>query len=143
MVEKSNAVQASHPDRIVRGFLLCLSPLGGGMTASARQRSNRVPHLPKPVVDAQSCDRALTTATAASGPACSEEQDGGGGRNARATSSRLRAVLEYPPATHPRKSPAAASSAAIIQRAQERSRFAEPTLRQFVATRNTKNFIAC
>jgi len=27
------------PDRIVRGFLLALSPLGGGMTASARQRS--------------------------------------------------------------------------------------------------------
>jgi len=39
-VEKSNAAGASHPSRIVRGFLLCLSPLGGGMTASARQRSN-------------------------------------------------------------------------------------------------------
>jgi len=35
---KTNAVRASHPDRIVRGFPLALSPHGGGTTASARQR---------------------------------------------------------------------------------------------------------
>lgn len=44
---------------------------------------------------------------------------------------------------HPRESPAAAVSAAIIRRAQERSRFAEPTLSQIVAPRNTKKFRPC
>jgi len=38
---------------------------------------------------------------------------------------------------------AAAGSAAIIRQAQETSRFAEPTLRHFVAPRNTKNFPPC
>ena len=38
---------------------------------------------------------------------------------------------------------AAAGSAAIIRQAQETSRFAEPTLRQIVAPRNTKNFPPC
>ena len=63
--------------------------------------------------------------------------------NARATSSRFRAFLECPPAIHPRESPAAAGSAAIIRRAQELSRFAEPTLIHFVAARNTKTFPRC
>jgi hypothetical protein len=44
---------------------------------------------------------------------------------------------------HPRESPAAAVSAAIIRRAQERSRFAEPTLSQIVAPRNTKKLHSC
>jgi hypothetical protein len=53
-----------------------------------------------------------------------KEQIGGGGRNARATSStRLRAFLDFPPAIHPRESPAAAGSAAIIRQCQETSRF--------------------
>ena len=38
---------------------------------------------------------------------------------------------------------AAAGSAAIIRQAQETSRFAEPTLRQFVVPRNTKNSAPC
>jgi hypothetical protein len=67
----------------------------------------------------------------------------GGGRNARATSSRSRTVLGCPSVTHPCGSPAAASSAAIIRPVQECSRFAEPTLRQVVAGRNTKNCFAC
>lgn len=49
----------------VRGFLFCFSPLGGGMTASAEQRSKRVPHLPKPVAD--SSPRGLESATATVG----------------------------------------------------------------------------
>jgi hypothetical protein len=44
---------------------------------------------------------------------------------------------------HPRKSSAAAGSAAIIRRAQERSRFAEPTLSHIVAPRNTKKLFRC
>ncbi len=50
---------------------------------------------------------------------------GGGGRNARATSSRLRAFPECPPAVHPRKSPAVAGSAAIIQQARNAHVFAD------------------
>jgi len=77
------------------------SPLGGGMTASARQRSAKgVPHLPKPVPGR---DLAITLATAAvaNGPACSYEQAGGGGRNARATSMRSRASSGMSPGDSP------------------------------------------
>jgi hypothetical protein len=73
----------------------------------------------------------------------SKLQDGGGGRIARATSRACARFLECPPAIHPRESPAAAGSAAIIRQAQELSRFAEPTLRQIVSTRNTKNLPRC
>ena len=45
---------------------------------------------------------------------------------------------KFPPAIHPRESPAAAGSAAIIRQAQELSRFAASTLSQIVAHRNTK-----
>ena len=55
----------------------------------------------------------------------------------------LARILEYPPAIHSRESPATAGSAAIIQRAQELSRFAEPTFIQIVAPRNTKNSLPC
>ena len=47
----------------------------------------------------------------------------GGGRNARATRVRLHALPEYPPEIHPRESPAAAGSAAIIQQDRECPRF--------------------
>jgi hypothetical protein len=57
--------------------------------------------------------------------------------------SRSRAFLICPPAIHPRESPVAAGSAAIIRQAQELSRFAEPTLSHFVAPRNRKNFSPC
>jgi hypothetical protein len=68
----------------------------------------------------------------------------GRGRNARATSSRLRAFPECPPAVHPRESPVVAGSAAIIQQAQERSRFSLcPTLRQILAPRNGKRSRSC
>jgi len=40
--------------------------------------------------------------------------------------SRLRAFPECPPAVHSRESPVVAGSAAVIQQAQERPRFAEP-----------------
>jgi hypothetical protein len=73
----------------------------------------------------------------------SQERDGGGGRNARATSRARARFLECPPAIHPRESPAAAGSAAIIRQAQELSRFAEPTLIHFVAPRNTKTSPPC
>lgn len=55
----------------------------------------------------------------------------------------LARVSGCPPAIHPRESPAAAGSAAIIRQAQETSRFAEPTLCQIVAPRNTKTSRPC
>jgi hypothetical protein len=47
---KANAADGQPPSTaFVRGFLLALSPRGGGMTASARQRfTEEVPPLPKP-----------------------------------------------------------------------------------------------
>ena len=54
-----------------------------------------------------------------------------------------RALWVRPPAIHPRESPAAAGSAAIIRQAQEPSRFAPNTLRQIVAPRKTKTLHHC
>jgi hypothetical protein len=71
----------------------------------------------------RAADREIASCAVASGPFLLHERDGGGGRNARATSTRLRAFPECPPAIHPRESPAAAGSAAIIRRAQERLTF--------------------
>jgi hypothetical protein len=52
-------------------------------------------------------------------PIPTHERDRGGGRNARATSTRSHASPECPPAIHPRESPAAAGPAAIIRQAQK------------------------
>ena len=67
----------------------------------------------------------------------------GGGRNARATSRARARFWMFPPAIRSRESPAAAGSAAIIRQSQELSRFAEPTLIQFVAPRKTKSSPLC
>ena len=93
------------PDRIVRGFLPAESPIGVEMTASARQRSNRVPRLPTRVADPSSCDPESALATLASSRPCSEEHGGGGGRKARATSRARARFLGFPPAIHSRESP--------------------------------------
>jgi hypothetical protein len=113
-------------DRMLRGFLLCLlSPLGGGVNrfdpmALALPKEFRVPHQPKPTAAAQSCDRAPAIVADGQQPGLfSRTGFGGGGRNARATSTRFHVCLEDPPVIHPRKSPAAAGSAAITRRAQE------------------------
>jgi len=150
--------QASHPTAFVRGFLPCLvtawwrndrfSPTALPLPLS-RAKERRVPHLPKrsrrfvilrsPTRDCCGGQRSFPA------PCFKEarERGGGGGRNARATSRACARFLECPPAIHPRESPVAAGSAAIIRQAQELSRFAEPTLIQIVAPRNTKNFSSC
>jgi hypothetical protein len=118
-----------------------LSPHGGGMTASARQRSG-APHLPKPVAVR---DLAIATLQLLRWPAVlSLLRRAGRGRRplCPGNQSHLRAFLG-PPAIHPRESPASADSAAIIRQAQDISRFAEPTLRQNVASRNTKELCPC
>ena len=67
----------------------CLSHRGSGaVTASARQPSQRVPHVAEAAADAWCCNHVSATAAwPAALPAC--KQVGGGGRNARATSFAL------------------------------------------------------
>jgi hypothetical protein len=92
------------PDRIVRGFLPAESPIGVEMTASARQRSNRVPRLPTRVADPSSCDPESALATLASSCPCSEEH-GGEEAATPGNQSRSRAFSGFPPAIHSRESP--------------------------------------
>jgi hypothetical protein len=105
-----------------------------------------VPHLPKPVADPSPCDDASTTARSASGavplPAPkSEESNGGVGRNALGNQFALAHFPGFPPAIHPRESPVAAGSAAIIRQAQELSRFAASTLKQIDCDPQHKNSV--
>jgi hypothetical protein len=79
----------------------------------------------------------------ASSPVCSKEQAGGGGRNARATSRAMRVSGRFPQRLTFANHRSAAGSAAIIWLSQELSRFAEPTVRQNVADRNTKKARGC
>jgi hypothetical protein len=159
LAQKIECGPASHRTAFVRGFLLCLitawrrndrfSPTALERSAAFAKASCRfMISRPKDLAIQRPRDHESATAAVASGPAllaCSKEQsqDGGGGRNAQGNPSRLRAFLDRPPAIHPRESPAAAGSAAIIRQAQETSRFAEPTLSQFVAPRNTKTLPPC
>ena len=138
-----------------------LSPLGDGAwrrndrfspATPAALSSEEAPPWPKRVAHSPSCDDNGATAAAASGPcfslAClSSEEPRSTSKRGRpqrpGNQSRSRAFLICPPAIHPRESPVAAGSAAIIRQAQELSRFAEPTLSHFVAPRNRKNFSPC
>ena len=68
------------------------------MTASAQPRSKkcRAPLWPKPVADSSSFDHDPSTVAVASDPVLLRRADGGGGRNARTTSSRLRTFSGFP-----------------------------------------------
>ena len=57
--------------------------------------------------------------------------------------SHLRAFLERPPAIHSRESPAPLALPQSFGKLRKLSRFAEPTLRQIVAPRNTKKSSPC
>ena len=56
----------------------------------------RVPLSPKPVADTSPCGHVPTTAAGPATLSCSEEQFGGGGRNARATSRACARSLDFP-----------------------------------------------
>jgi hypothetical protein len=90
----------------------------GGMMLLARQRSRGSAAFAK-----AGCTRDLATTMrnrcGGRQPIPTHERDRGGGRNARATSSRSHAFPICPPAIHPRESPAAAGPAAIIRQAQK------------------------
>jgi|GEM_PF-6523123 hypothetical protein len=66
------------------------------MIASARQRSNECRICRSPLPHSSSRDHELATVVA-SGHSCSEEQDRGGGRNARATSRTLARFWKFFP----------------------------------------------
>jgi hypothetical protein len=76
-------------------------------------------------------------------PSCSEEQNGGIGRNARATSLRSRTFSGFPPGNSPSRITGCCWLCRIIRQAQELSRFADPTLMQIAAPRNTKDLSGC
>jgi len=107
---------------------LPLSPLGGGMTASARQRSRPERATSAAFAEAgcrsaRSRDRASATAATASDPFLFRRTVGEEAANTRATSGAHRALVRRSPTIHPRESSAAAGSAAIIRLVQERPRF--------------------
>jgi len=135
----------------VRGFLLCLVTAWWRNDCFSPTALQRSAALAKAgcrfvIVRSRTCNRCGVQRSC---PApCSKEQGaksgmGEEGRNARATSRAHARFPVCPPAIHPRESPVSAGSAAIIRRAQELSRFAEPTLPHIVAPRNTKKLGGC
>src|SRR5256885_9460318 len=96
-----------------------MAPQSGGMTLLARQRSQGVPLLPKPAAERDPWIAGRNHRAVASSPIPLCERDGGGGRNARATSARSRALPECPPAIHPRESPVCRWLPLVIRQAQE------------------------
>ena len=114
------------------------------MTASARQRTRRSAAFAKAV-----CRYMISrsrTRNRCGGqqpfPLMEQEEEEEAAMPGQPVRTRAR-FWKFPPAIRSHESPAAAGSAAIIRQSQEFSRFAEPTLRHFVAPRNTKNLARC
>jgi hypothetical protein len=110
--KKANAVRASHPDRIPTWFsALALitawrrndrfGPAALQRSAACAQASCRFVILRSRTCDPCGGQRSFLLVAPKS-----NQQGGGGGRNARATSRACARFLEYPPAIHPRESPA-------------------------------------
>ena len=149
----ANAAEASHLDRI-RSWFPALPftawRRNDRFSPTALERSAAFAKASCRFMISRSKDLAITNLQpprwpAALPAACSKRASAGWGRRPQrpGNQSRSRAFLDRPPAIHPRESPAAAGSAAIIRQAQETSRFAEPTLSHFVAPRNTKTSPPC
>ena len=116
--QKCGAGQPPAPHSSVDLLTCLIRHSRGGMMLLARQRSRGSAAFAK-----AGCTRDLATTMrnrcGGRQPIPTHERDRGGGRNARATSSRSHAFLICPPAIHPRESPAAAGPAAIIRQAQK------------------------
>ena len=141
--QKCGAGQPPAPHSSVDLLTCLIRHSRGGMMLLARQRSRGNAAFAK-----AGCTRdlAITKRNRCGGrqPIPTHERDRGGGRNARATSSRSHAFLICPPAIHPRESPAAAGPAAIIRQAQKTLTFSlHPTVSQNPAPRNKKTAPAC
>jgi hypothetical protein len=144
--------RASHPGpHSYVDSCAALSPRGGGMTASARQRSRsfeqRVQRLLKPVTDSSSRDHEPATAAVANGsflPMLRRATNRTGDEAAKPGQPvALARVSGASPGDSLARISGSTGTAAIIRQAQELSRFAEPTLRQIVAPRNTKKYSPC
>lgn len=96
-----------------------LPPLDGGRNFEPCRAHKARRIYPKPPQNRDPAVTKLLGSAVASGSLLLNERDGGGSRNARTTSTRLRAFLECSPAIHPRESPATAGPAAIIWRVQK------------------------
>jgi len=99
-------------------------------------------HLPKPVTRfmisrSRFCNRAVASGPVPAPPSGVGEEAATPGQPVRA-----RALSWIPPAIHPRESPVAAGSAAIIRQAQELSRFAASTLKQSDCDSQHKNSVS-
>ncbi len=98
MPHKTNAARASHPSRIVRGFLLCLitaerrndrfSPTAIERSAAAFAKASCGSVTLRSRIDNRHGWPAALS--------CSEKQNGGGGRNAWATSRACARFLDSP-----------------------------------------------
>jgi hypothetical protein len=113
------------------------------MTASARQRSKGVPRLPKPIADSSSFDYELATAAVAGGPFLLRRARWGRrpqrpGNQARSTHAFWNVLRQF--TLENRRLPLALPQSFGELR---KSRFAELTLRQIVAPRNTKKSGRC
>jgi hypothetical protein len=135
--KKSNAAgPATRPHSYVVSCA-ARSPRGGGMTASAPQRSRsheqRVPRLPKRVAHSQSHDHELASLRwPAVRPVRARRATNRVGEEAAMPgqpAALARVFWNVPRRFTLENHQAAAGSAAIIRQAQETSRFAAPTLR--------------
>ena len=99
------------------------------MNASASIFPRGALHVLKPVVTR---DHAVTNSNrcGASSSALPQEQGGGGGRNARATSRAVARFWKFSPRRFALENHRCCSLAAIIRSSQKRSRFAETHFRR-------------
>ena len=114
----------------------------GGMMLLAHQRSRGSAAFAKA---GRTRDLAITKRNRCGGrqPTPTHERDRGGGRNARATSSRSHAFPICPPAIHPRESPAATGVAAfVIQRVRKLLTYALKSLSGTISRAATENYFA-
>ena len=112
------------------------------MTASARQHPHAGLPLPKPVAESLSCDRDSQLAVA-SGLSSAPKSNKGEEAATPGQPVAQSAFLEVPPGDSLSRIAGYRQLAAIIRPSQKLSRFAEHTLRHFVARRKSKTSPRC
>jgi len=141
---KINAARASHSSRMPRGF-----PVLPFVTAVRRNDRFGPTALAVSAAFAEASCRSVILRSRARNR-CGGQQPvllrgarGGGGRNARATPPRMRAILDCPPALHPQESPVIARLPQSFGRPRNATFSLSLTFRQIVAARNIKNSLTC
>ncbi len=115
-----------------------------GSTLPVRQRSQAAPHLPVRLGRSGSKNQFAATQRCANGPTA-PRADCRGGRNATGQPVSRSRAFQFAPAIHPRELPAATSTTANRRSTSFKAHhvFAEPTVRQNVASRNRKTIRTC